>query len=147
MKALVYHGPGRKSWDEVPDPQLIDATDAVVQVDTTTICGTDLHILKGDVPAVTEGRILGHEGVGTVVQVGSSVRNHVVGDRVIISCVSACGTCTYCRSGNPSHCLAEEGASGIGWILGHLIDGTQAELVRIPFADTSLYALPDGVTD
>jgi alcohol dehydrogenase len=147
MKALVYHGPNHKSWDDVPDPQLIDATDAVVQVDTTTICGTDLHILKGDVPAVTEGRILGHEGVGTVVQIGSSVRNHVVGDRVIISCVSACGTCTYCRSGNPSHCLAEEGASGIGWILGHLIDGTQAELVRIPFADTSLYALPDGVTD
>ena len=144
MKALVYHGPNHKSWDDVPDPQLIDATDAVVQVDTTTICGTDLHILKGDVPAVTEGRILGHEGVGTVVQIGSSVRNHVVGDRVIISCVSACGTCTYCRSANPSHCLAEEGASGIGWILGHLIDGTQAEMVRIPFADNSLYPLPDG---
>jgi len=147
MKALVYHGPNHKSWDDVPDPRLVETTDAVVRVDTTTICGTDLHILKGDVPAVAEGRILGHEGVGTVVQVGSSVRNHVVGDRVIISCVSACGTCTYCRSANPSHCLAEEGASGIGWILGHLIDGTQAELVRIPFADTSLYALPDGVTD
>ena len=147
MKALVYHGPNHKSWDDVPDPRLVETTDAIVRVDTTTICGTDLHILKGDVPAVTEGRILGHEGVGTVVRVGSSVRNHVVGDRVIISCVSACGTCTYCRSANPSHCLAEEGASGIGWILGHLIDGTQAELVRIPFADTSLYALPDGVTD
>jgi alcohol dehydrogenase len=147
MKALVYHGPNNKSWDEVPDPTLIDATDAIVQVDTTTICGTDLHILKGDVPAVTEGRILGHEGVGTVVAVGASVRNHAVGDRVIISCVSSCGTCTYCRSGNPSHCLAEEGASGIGWILGHLIDGTQAEMVRIPFADNSLYELPEGVGD
>jgi alcohol dehydrogenase len=147
MKALVYHGPGRKSWDEVPDPVLTDATDAIVRIDSTTICGTDLHILKGDVPTVTEGRILGHEGVGTVVAVGPSVRNYVAGDRVIISCVSSCGVCSYCRSGNPSHCLAEEGASGIGWILGHLIDGTQAELVRIPFADNSLYKLPEGVAD
>jgi alcohol dehydrogenase len=147
MKALVYHGPGSKSWDDVPDPKLIDPTDAIVQVDTTTICGTDLHILKGDVPAVTEGRILGHEGIGTVLEVGSSVRNVKVGDRVIISCVSACGVCTYCRTGNPGHCLADEGASGIGWILGHLIDGTQAEMVRIPFADTSLYTMPVGVTD
>jgi alcohol dehydrogenase len=147
MKALVYHGPGKKSWDEVSDPQLTHDTDAIVQVDTTTICGTDLHILKGDVPAVTDGRILGHEGVGTVLEVGSSVRTLAVGDRVIISCVSSCAVCIYCRSGNPSHCLAEEGASGLGWILGHLIDGTQAELVRIPFADTSLYRLPDGVPD
>ena len=147
MKALVYHGPGRKSWDEVPDPTLSDSTDAIVRIDATTICGTDLHILKGDVPAVTEGRILGHEGVGTVVTVGPSVRNYVAGDRVIISCVSSCGGCSYCRSGNPSHCLADEGASGIGWILGHLIDGTQAELVRIPFADNSLYKLPAGVAD
>ena len=147
MKALVYHGPNIKSWDDVPEPEIIEATDAVVRVDTTTICGTDLHILNGDVPAVTEGRILGHEGVGTVVEVGRSVRNHAVGDRVIISCISSCGACTYCRSGNPSHCLAEEGASGIGWILGHLIDGTQAEMVRIPFADNSLYSLPDLVTD
>ncbi len=147
MKALVYHGPGRKSWDEVPDPVLTDATDAIVRIDSTTICGTDLHILKGDVPAVTEGRILGHEGVGTVVAVGPSVRNYVAGDRVIISCISSCGVCSYCRSGNPSHCLADEGAAGIGWILGHLIDGTQAELVRIPFADNSLYKLPDGIAD
>jgi len=147
MKALVYHGPNTMSWDEVPDPRLVDPTDAVVQIDTTTICGTDLHILKGDVPAVTEGRILGHEGVGTVVLVGSAVRNHAVGDRVIISCISSCGTCSYCRSGNPSHCLADEGAPGIGWILGHLIDGTQAEMVRIPFADNSLYPLPENVPD
>jgi alcohol dehydrogenase len=147
MKALVYHAPGVKSWDEVPDPTLTHATDAIVRVDTTTICGTDLHILKGDVPAVTGGRILGHEGVGTVLEVGTSVSNVAVGDRVIISCVSSCGVCTYCRSGNPSHCLADEGASGIGWILGHLIDGTQAEMVRIPFADNSLYRLPDGVAD
>ena len=147
MKALVYHGPNTKSWDEVPDPVLIEVGDAIVRVDTTTICGTDLHILKGDVPAVTEGRILGHEGVGTVVQVGSAVRNHAVGDRVIMSCISSCGACTYCRSGNPSHCLADEGAVGIGWILGHLIDGTQAEMVRIPFADSSLYRLPVHVSD
>ena len=147
MKALVYHGPEKKSWDDVPDPQVVDATDAVVQVDTTTICGTDLHILKGDVSTVTEGRILGHEGIGTVVAAGSAVRNIAVGDRVIISCISSCGVCTYCRSGNPSHCLADEGAPGIGWILGHLIDGTQAELVRIPFADNSLYRLPEGVAD
>ena len=147
MKALVYHGPGSKAWEEVPDPKILQATDAVVRVDTTTICGTDLHILKGDVPAVTDGRILGHEGVGTVVEVGPSVRNFKAGDRVIISCISSCGVCTYCRSGNPSHCLADEGTSGIGWILGHLIDGTQAELVRIPFADSSLYALPAGVPD
>ncbi len=99
MKALVYHGPGNKSWDDVPDPVLSQATDAIVRVDTTTICGTDLHILKGDVPAVAEGTILGHEGVGTVVEVGSSVGNFAVGDRVIISCISSCGVCTYCRVG------------------------------------------------
>jgi alcohol dehydrogenase len=147
MKALVYHGPGQQSWDDVPDPVLRDAGDAIVRVDTTTICGTDLHIMKGDVPAVTEGRILGHEGVGTVLEVGSSVRNVSVGDRVIISCISSCGSCTYCRSGNPSHCLADEGTSGIGWILGHLIDGTQAEQVRIPFADNSLYKVPADVPE
>src|SRR6187551_3451991 len=147
MKALVFGGPGQRSWDNVDDPGIQDPTDVIVKVDTTTICGTDLHILKGDVPAVTEGRILGHEGVGTVVQVGSAVRTHAVGDRVIISCISSCGACTYCRSGNPSHCLADEGAVGIGWILGHLIDGTQAEMVRIPFADNSLYRLPDHVSD
>jgi alcohol dehydrogenase len=147
MKALVYHGPGRQSWDEVPDPVIVEAGDAIVRIHATTICGTDLHIMKGDVPAVTDGRILGHEGVGTVIEVGSAVRNVVVGDRVIISCISACGSCTYCRSGNPSHCLADEGTSGIGWILGHLIDGTQAEQVRIPFADNSLYRVPEGVAD
>ncbi|WP_298460774.1 zinc-dependent alcohol dehydrogenase family protein [uncultured Cellulomonas sp.] len=147
MKALVYHGPGRTGWEEVPDPVVVDPTDAVVRIDTTTICGTDLHILKGDVPAVTDGRILGHEGVGTVLEVGDSVRTVSPGDRVIISCISACGRCTFCREGNPSHCLAAEGAAGIGWVLGHLIDGTQAEMVRVPFADTSLYSLPDGVPD
>ena len=147
MKALVYHGPGKKSWDEVPDPMLIDATDAIVRVDTTTICGTDLHILKGDVPAVTAGRILGHEGVGTVVEVGSAVRNFAVGDRVIISCISSCGACTYCRAATPRTASPTRAPSGIGWILGHLIDGTQAEIVRIPFADNSLYRLPERVAD
>jgi alcohol dehydrogenase len=147
MKALVYHGPGRKAWEEVPDPTLVAPTDAVVQVDTTTICGTDLHILKGDVPAVTDGRVLGHEGVGTVTEVGSAVGTLAVGDRVIISCISSCGACSYCHQQLPAHCLAEEGASGIGWIFGHLIDGTQAEFVRVPFADSSLHKLPAGVSD
>ncbi|MFK5583476.1 zinc-dependent alcohol dehydrogenase family protein [Serinicoccus sp. LYQ131] len=147
MKALVYHGPGRTAWEEVPDPVLLRPTDAIVRVDTTTICGTDLHILKGDVPAVTDGRILGHEGVGTITEVGSAVTSVAVGDRVLISCISACGACSYCHQGLYAHCLAEEGASGIGWILGHLIDGTQAELVRVPFADNSVYRLPDSVSD
>lgn len=147
MKALVYHGPGNKAWEEVPDPRIINPTDVIVRVDTTTICGTDLHILKGDVPAVTEGRILGHEGVGTVAEVGSAVSTLKVGDRVIISCISACGACSYCHQGLYAHCLADEGASGIGWILGHLIDGTQAELVRVPFGDNSLYKIPEGVSD
>ncbi|QAY63572.1 alcohol dehydrogenase [Xylanimonas allomyrinae] len=147
MKALVYHGPGNKSWEDVPDPQILRPTDAIVRIDTTTICGTDLHILKGDVPAVDDGRILGHEGVGTITEVGPGVQSLAVGDRVIISCVSACGTCGYCRKGLYSHCLADEGMSGIGWILGHLIDGTQAELVRIPFADSSLHKVPAGVDD
>ena len=147
MKALVYHGPGNKAWEEVPDPKLRNPTDAIVRIDTTTICGTDLHILKGDVPAVTDGRVLGHEGVGPVTQVGSSVSGLAVGDRVIISCISACGSCDYCHKQLPSHCLDQEGMSGIGWILGHLIDGTQAEFVRIPFADNSLHKLTDEVSD
>ena len=147
MKALVYHGPGQKAWEEVPDPVLIEPTDVIVRIDTTTICGTDLHILKGDVPAVTEGRILGHEGVGTITEVGAAVSTVAVGDRVIISCISACGACSYCHQGLYAHCLAEEGASGIGWIFGHLIDGTQAEYVRVPFADNSVYPVPDGVSD
>ena len=147
MKALVYHGPGNKAWEDVPDPKILKPTDAIVQVDTTTICGTDLHILKGDVPAVTDGRILGHEGVGTITEVGSAVSKLKVGDRVIISCVTACGSCSYCHAGLPSHCLDDEGTSGIGWILGHLIDGTQAEYVRIPHAEGSLHKLPEGVSD
>ena len=147
MKALVYHGPGQKAWEEVADPKILAPTDAIVRIDTTTICGTDLHILKGDVPAVTDGRILGHEGVGTVTEVGSAVTTVSVGDRVIISCISACGACSYCHQGLYAHCLADEGASGIGWILGHLVDGTQAELVRVPFADNSVYRVPEGVTD
>jgi alcohol dehydrogenase len=142
VKALVYHGPNNKSWDEVPDPTLIDPTDAIVRVDATTICGSDLHILKGDLPEVTSGRILGHEAVGTVEQVGASVRNLHVGDRVLVSCISACGTCRFCRDSRFGQC-----ANGGGWILGHNIDGTQAEKVRVPFADTSTYPVPAGVTD
>jgi alcohol dehydrogenase len=147
MKALVYHGPNQKSWEEVPNPKIVDPTDVIVQVDTTTICGTDLHILKGDVPAVTDGRILGHEGVGTITEVGSAVGKLVVGDRVIISCITSCGSCTYCHQQLPAHCLNKEGTSGIGWIFGHLIDGTQAEYVRVPFAESSLHKLPAGVSD
>jgi alcohol dehydrogenase len=142
MRALVYHGPGRKSWDEVRDPIIRDDTDAIVQVDSVTICGTDLHILKGDVPAVTDGRILGHEAVGTVVEVGTGVKNIKVRDRVLVSCISACGRCRYCREAQFGQCLG-----GGGWILGHKVDGTQAEYVRAPFADNSLYPVPPGVTD
>ena len=142
MFAVVYHGPGNKAWEEVPDPQIIDDTDAIVRVDSVTICGTDLHILKGDVPAVTDGRILGHEAVGTVEEVGAGVKNVKVGDHVLVSCITACGSCRYCRDGMYGQCLG-----GGGWILGHKIDGTQAEKVRVPFADTSTYAVPEGVTD
>ena len=138
MKALVYHGPGNKSWESRPDPVIRDAGDAIVRITKTTICGTDLHILKGDVPEVTDGRILGHEGVGIIEETGSSVTNFKKGDRVLISCISSCGKCDYCKRGMYSHC--EKG----GWILGHLIDGTQAEKVRIPFADNSLYHIPSG---
>ncbi|HEY9415841.1 MAG TPA: zinc-dependent alcohol dehydrogenase family protein [Pseudonocardia sp.] len=147
MKALVYHGPGQKSWDEVPDPRIVNPTDVIVRVDATTICGTDLHILKGDVPAVTPGRILGHEGVGTITEVGPAVSTLLPGDRVIISCITSCGSCSYCHQGLPAHCLDDEGTSGIGWIFGHLIDGTQAEFVRVPFADNSLHKIPEGVSD
>ena len=147
MKALVYHGPGQKAWEEVPDPTITAPTDAIVRIDATTICGTDLHILKGDVPAVTEGRILGHEGVGTITEVGGAVTKLAVGDRVIISCITSCGSCSYCHQQLPAHCLDDEGTSGIGWILGHLIDGTQAEQVRIPHAEGSLHKLPAGVSD
>ena len=147
MKALVYRGPGKKALEEFPDPKIVAPTDVIVRVDTTTICGTDLHILKGDVPTVTEGRILGHEGVGTVTEIGAAVSTIAVDDRVLISCITACGTCSYCHQGLYAHCLADEGAPGIGWILGHLIDGTQAELVRVPFGDNSLYKLPAGVSD
>ncbi|MDL9935131.1 zinc-dependent alcohol dehydrogenase family protein [Gordonia sp. ABSL1-1] len=146
MKALVFHGPGRKSWDDVPDPKILQPTDVIVKMDATTICGTDLHILKGDVPAVEPGRILGHEGVGTITEIGSAVTTLDVGDQVILSCISACGKCGFCKHGVHSHCLGTEGASGIGWIFGHLIDGTQAEFVRVPYAETSVYKLPTGVT-
>src|SRR5690606_12191960 len=142
MKAVVFHGPGEKAWEGVPEPKIVEPGDAIVRVDTTTICGTDLHILKGDVPAVTDGRILGHEGVGTVEEVGSGVTTIQPGDRVLISCISACGRCRYCRVGAYGQCRNEG-----GWILGHLIDGTQAEYVRLPYADTSTYKVPDGVPD
>jgi alcohol dehydrogenase len=142
MRAIVYHGPGNKAWEEVPEPTILADTDAIVRVDAVTICGTDLHILKGDVPAVTPGRILGHEAVGTIEAVGSGVKQRKPGDRVLVSCVSACGTCRFCRVGSYGQCVG-----GGGWILGHRIDGTQAEYVRVPFADTSTYLQPDGVTD
>jgi alcohol dehydrogenase len=142
MRALVYHGPGRKAWEEVPKPGIIADTDAVVRVDSVTICGTDLHILKGDVPAVTDGRILGHEAVGTVEAIGSGVKTIKAGDHVLVSCISACGTCRFCRDGHAGQCLG-----GGGWILGHKIDGTQAEYVRVPFADTSTYPVPEGSSD
>jgi alcohol dehydrogenase len=141
MKALVYHGPGKKAFEDHAKPQIIDSTDAIVKIVKTTICGTDLHILKGDLPSCEPGRILGHEGVGVIDSVGPAVTAFKAGDRVLISCVSACGKCEYCRKGMFSHCTTG------GWILGNTIDGTQAEFVRTPHADTSLYPIPQGADE
>ncbi|MGF6756985.1 zinc-dependent alcohol dehydrogenase family protein [Paraburkholderia sp. GAS42] len=141
MKALVYHGPGKKSLDSRPVPELAAPTDAIVKMTRTTICGTDLHILKGDVPTCEPGRILGHEGVGIIEQVGAAVLSFKPGDHVLISCISSCGKCDYCRRGMYSHCTTG------GWILGNRIDGTQAEYVRIPHAETSLYPIPAGADE
>src|SRR5450756_1166218 len=141
MKALVYQGPGKKALEDRPKPELTAPTDAIVRVTKTTICGTDLHILKGDVPTCQPGRILGHEGVGIIDQVGTAVTAFKAGDHVLISCVSACGKCEYCRKQMYSHCTTG------GWILGNTIDGTQAQFVRIPYADTSLYPIPDGADE
>ena len=137
MNALVYHGLGKKSLQDMPRPALQESSDAIVRITKTTICGTDLHILKGDVPTVAEGRILGHEGIGIIEETGTSVTRFRQGDRVIISCITSCGKCEYCRRGMCSHC--EQG----GWILGNTIDGTQADFVRIPWADTSLHHIPE----
>src|ERR1700687_6191865 len=142
MKALVYHGPGVRSWEEVPDARIEEPSDAIVRVDSVTICGTDLHILGGDVQEVTPGRILGHEAVGTVTAVGPGIQKLAVGDRVLVSCINSWGSCRYCREGSYGQCLG-----GGGWILGHLIDGTQAEYVRIPFADNSLYHIPENADE
>lgn len=142
MRALVYGGPGQRSWTEVPDPRIQDPRDVVIRVDAVTICGTDLHILGGDVPEVTPGRVLGHEAVGTVVEVGAGVSGLAVDDRVLASCISACGVCRFCRAGSYGQCLG-----GGGWILGHTVDGVQSEYARIPFADLSTYQLPSSVTN
>jgi alcohol dehydrogenase len=141
MKALVYNGPGRKALEERPMPDILDAGDVVVKISKTTICGTDLHILKGDVPTCEPGRILGHEGVGIIESAGSAVKSFKKGDKVLVSCISSCGICEYCRRGMFSHC--ETG----GWILGNTIDGLQAEYARIPHADTSLYHIPEGMDE
>jgi alcohol dehydrogenase len=142
MKALVFHGPGERGWDTVDDPTIIDPTDAIVRIDTSTICGTDLHILKGDVPETTPGTVLGHEAVGTVQQVGAGVSTVAQGDRVLMSCISSCGRCRFCKEGHYGLCLG-----GGGWIFGHLIDGLQAEYARVPFADNSVYAVPEQLSD
>jgi alcohol dehydrogenase len=142
MKALVYHGPGKRGWDTVPDPTIVEPTDAIVRIDTSTICGTDLHILKGDVPETTSGTVLGHEAVGTVQEVGAGVTTVAPGDRVLMSCVSSCGRCRFCKEGRYGQCLG-----GGGWIFGHLIDGLQAEHARVPFADNSVYKVPEQLSD
>src|SRR5665213_3228876 len=142
MKALVYHGPGERGWDTLDDPTIIDPTDAVVRIDTSTICGSDLHILKGDVPETVPGTVLGHEAVGTVLEVGAGVSTVAPGDRVLLSCVSSCGRCRYCKEGRYGQCLG-----GGGWIFGHLIDGLQAEYARVPFVDNSVYKVPDELSD
>jgi len=141
MKALIFHSPGKRALEDRPKPRVIESTDAVVKITRTTICGTDIHIMKGDVSTVTDGRTLGHEGVGVVEEVGLGVSNFLTGDKVLISCITSCGKCEYCRRGMFSHC--DHG----GWILGNTIDGTQAEYVRIPYADTSLYHIPDDVDE
>src|SRR5580704_3727710 len=141
MKAFVYRGPGKKALEDHAKPEITAPTDAIVKIVKTTICGTDLHILKGDVPTCQPGRILGHEGVGIVDKVGSAVTAFKAGDRVLISCISACGKCEYCRRQMFSHCTTG------GWILGNTIDGTQAEFVRIPYADNSLYPIPEGADE
>ncbi len=142
MKALVFHGPGQRSWDTVPDPSIMAETDAIVRIDTATICGTDLHILKGDVPEVEPGTVLGHEAVGTVVETGKAVTTLQAGDRVLVSCITSCGRCRFCREGHYGLCTG-----GGGWILGHLIDGLQGELARVPFADTSVHKLAPEIAD
>lgn len=140
MKGYVFHGPGQAAWEEVPDPGIQEPTDAIVRVGVVTICGTDLHILKGDVPEVRPGTVLGHEAVGEIVEVGSDVRTVRPGDRVLVSCISACGRCRFCREAMYGQCRG-----GGGWVLGHLIDGTQAEYVRVPYADLSVHPLPSAV--
>jgi alcohol dehydrogenase len=142
MKAVVYHGPGESAWEVVPDPKILAPTDVIARVDTATICGTDLHILKGDVAECKPGTILGHEAVGTIVETGSAVTAFQIGDRVLISCVSACGRCSFCKVGRYGQC-----SGGGGWIFGHLINGLQAEYARVPFADTSIYKVPAELTD
>ncbi|MET7597737.1 alcohol dehydrogenase catalytic domain-containing protein [Streptomyces sp. NPDC005496] len=140
MKGFVFHGPGQSAWEEIPDPAIKEPTDAIVRVDSVTICGTDLHILKGDVPEVRPGTVLGHEAVGEIMEVGGDVRTVRPGDRVLVSCITACGRCRFCREGGYGQCRG-----GGGWILGHLIDGTQAEYVRVPHADLSVHALPGAI--
>src|SRR5436190_7653772 len=142
MKGLVYHGPGQRSWDEVPDATIEVPTDVVVRIDSSTICGTDLHILKGDVPTCKPGTILGHEAVGVITEKGSAVTTLEVGDRVLISCITSCGRCRFCKEGHYGLCIG-----GGGWIFGHLIDGLQAEYARVPFAETSVYKVPEGLAD
>ncbi|MER5487613.1 zinc-dependent alcohol dehydrogenase family protein [Streptomyces sp. NPDC002812] len=140
MRALVFQGPGRTAWQEVPDPSIEHPADVIVRVDAVTICGTDLHIVKGDLPEVVPGRVLGHEAVGMVVESGGDVRSVRPGDRVLVSCISSCGRCRFCRESRYGQCRG-----GGGWVLGHTIDGTQAEYVRVPFADLSVYPLPSTV--
>jgi alcohol dehydrogenase len=142
MKALVYHGPGQRAWEEVPDPVIEQPTDIVVRIETSTICGSDLHILKGDVPETTPGTILGHEAVGTVTEKGTAVSNLEIGDRVLVSCITSCGRCRFCKEARYGLCTG-----GGGWIFGHLIDGLQAEYARVPFADTSVFKVPENLTD
>jgi alcohol dehydrogenase len=142
MKALVYHGPGQRGWDSVDDPRIIDQTDIVVRIDTSTICGSDLHILKGDVPETTPGTVLGHEAVGTVQDIGSSITTLEVGDRVLLSCITSCGRCRFCREARYGQCLG-----GGGWLFGHLINGLQAEFARVPFAENSVYKVPEHLSD
>jgi len=142
MKALLYGGPGIRTWTDLPDPVIQDPTDVIVRITSSTICGTDLHILKGDVPEVKVGTVLGHEAVGIVTEVGAGVTTLASGDRVLVSCITSCGRCRFCREGRYGQCTG-----GGGWIFGHLIDGLQAEYARVPFAETSVYKVPEELSD
>jgi alcohol dehydrogenase len=141
MKALVFYGPGQISLETMPIPRARPG-EVVIRVTLTTICGTDLHILKGEYP-VKPGLVIGHEPVGVIHEIGEGVTGYQVGDRVLVGAITPCGQCNFCLGGNWSQC---GGAIG-GWKFGNTIDGAQAEYLRVPYAQANLAKIPDELTD